>query len=111
MTSPSVHLGPSSWDRDMQGLDIDAESDNLAALGMHVTGAKAGDDEEEEEKEELEEKSVEKVLGEEPVVEEEEEKKAPEDEPEELDELKELDRLERALKDEDDPVAMADDED
>ena len=109
MTSPSVHLGPSSWDRDMQGLDEDVESENLAALGMHIAGAK--DDKDEEEEEEEVEKSVEKAVGEEPVAEAEEEEKKPEDEPEELDELKELDRLEHQLKAEDDPVAMVDDED
>ena len=108
MTSPSVHLGPSSWDRDMQGLDVDDESENLAALGMHVTGAK--DDKEDEEEEEEAEKSVEKVIGEEAAGDEKEEEKE-KDEPEELDELKELDRLEKVLKDEDDPVAMVDDED
>jgi len=109
MTSPSVHIGPSSWDRDMQGLDVDDESENLAALGMHIAGAKDADDKDDEEEEEAE-KSVEKAVGEEPVEAEEEEKKV-EDEPEELDELKELDRLESQLKAEDDPVAMVDDED
>jgi hypothetical protein len=110
MTSPSVHLGPSSWDRDMQGLDVDDESENLAALGMHVTGAKDPDEKDEDE-DEVDGKDIEKVVGAEPVAEAEEEEKKPEDEPEELDELKELDRLESQLKAEDDPVAMVDDED
>lgn len=103
MTSPSIHTGPSSWDRDMQGLDEDVESENLAALGMHIAG-KDDDDEEEEEEEEI---GVEKAIAQEPTEEKEEEEK---DEPEELDELKELDRLEEELQSEEGPEMMVDDE-
>lgn len=106
----NLTTGPSSWDRDMQGLD-EEESQNLIALGMHVTGAKAGDDDEEEEKkkdEDDDETSVEKAIAAESGdnVEEEEKK----DEPEELDELKELERLAKAVKEDDEPN-MAVDED
>ena len=104
MNSPSIHTGPSSWDRDMQGLDEDVESENLAALGMHIAGK---DDDDEEEEEEAAETGVEKEVDAEPAEEKEEEEK---DEPEELDELKELDRLEEELQSEEGPEMMVDDE-
>lgn len=86
----------------MQGLD-EEESENLAALGMHVTGADAKDDEEEEE-----EVGVEKAVAAEPVEAEDEEEKK--DEPEELDELKELDRLAKVLKEDDEPTLVDEEE-
>ncbi|HVM91073.1 MAG TPA: hypothetical protein VMU11_04230 [Verrucomicrobiae bacterium] len=103
MTSPSLHVGPSSWDRDMQGLDEDVESENLAALGMHIAGK--DDDEEEEEEEEV---GVEKAIAEESKEADDEEEKK--DEPEELDELKELDRLEEELQSEEGPVLVDEEE-
>lgn len=102
-----IHLqtGPSSWDRDMQGLDIDAESENLAALGMHIAGIKDDAEEEEEEDDDEDETKEEKDKEEDDDEDEDEEK----DEPEELDELKELDRLEKELKQED-PALLVDEE-
>ncbi|KAA0206595.1 hypothetical protein EDM68_01835 [Candidatus Uhrbacteria bacterium] len=94
MNAINLPTGPSSWDRDMQGLDEDPESENLAALGMHLIGNDEEEDEEEEESKEGEP---------------EEEKDEEEDEPEELDELKELDRLEKELKEED-PAVLVDEE-
>lgn len=105
MSNLNLTTGPSSWDRDMQGLDVDDESENLAALGMHVAGKKSDDDDDEEEEE-----SVEKVVAATEPVEAVKEVVVI-DEPEELDELKELDRLEKVLKEEDEPVIVADDED
>ncbi len=96
MNAINLPTGPSSWDRDLQGLDEDPESENLAALGMHLIGN--NDEEEEEDEEEMKEG--------EPEEEEDEE----EDEPEELDELKELDRLEKELQEED-PAVLIDEED
>lgn len=104
MTSLNLTTGPSSWDRDMQGLD-EEESENLAALGMHVTGADGKDEEEEEEEEDEEKRKAE-----EEAEEEEKKKKEEEDEPEELDELKELDRLEKVLKEDDEPNLLVDEE-
>ena len=103
MSNLNLTTGPSSWDRDMQGLDVDDESENLAALGMHVAGKKEDDDEDEEEEE-----SVEKLVAAVEPLEAAKEIEA--DEPEELDELEELDRLEKVLKDEDEPVMIGDDE-
>lgn len=99
MNNINLQTGPSSWDRDMQGLDVDEESENLAALGMHIAGAKDTEDEEEDEDEEDEEKEDE----------EEDEDEEDEEELEELDELKELDRLEKELKEED-PALLIDEE-
>lgn len=100
-----IHLltGPSSWDRDMQGLDIDAESENLAALGMHIAGIKDIAEEEEEKDEEDETKE------EKDKEDDDEDENKEKDEPEELDELKELDRLEKELKQED-PALLVDEE-
>lgn len=100
MSAINILTGPSSWDRDMQGLDLDEESENLAALGMHLAGAK--DDEEEEE----DEASVEAEIDGAKEEEEDEE----EDEVEELDELKELERLEQKLQEEDEPALLVDEE-
>jgi hypothetical protein len=102
MNDIQLQVGPSSWDRDMQGLDLDAESENLAALGMHIAGIKDDAEEEEEEDEEEETK-------EEKDKDDDEEDEEEEDEPEELDELKELDRLEKELKQED-PALLVDEE-
>ena len=107
MSSLPLHTGPSSWDRDMQGLDESDESENLAALGMHIAGKNDDDDDEEEEEKEGEEGGVEKEVGKEPEAEVEEKK----DEPEELDELKELERLEGEMKGEEGPEMMIDEED
>jgi len=83
----------------MQGLE-EAESENLAALGMHVSGGSKSDEEEEEEV--GVEKEVAKAEGE--VEDEDEEEK----DEEEVDALKELERLERELKQEEAPT-MGDD--
>ncbi len=93
----------------MQGLD-EEESENLAALGMHITGKNGDDDDEDEKKKDEEDEiGVEKALSNTEPVEaaEEEEKK---DEPEELDELKELDRLAKVLKEDDEPTMVDEEE-
>ena len=100
MNDIQLQAGPSSWDRDMQGLDIDAESENLAALGMHIAGTK--DDE------------MKRILkkrrrGRKIKDEDDEDGDKDKDEPEELDELKELERLEKELKEED-PALLIDEE-
>ncbi|MEK7473407.1 MAG: hypothetical protein AAB668_01615 [Patescibacteria group bacterium] len=100
MNDIQLQAGPSSWDRDMQGLDIDAESENLAALGMHIAGTK--DDENEEDLEE-------EAKGQKDKDEDDEDGDKDKDEPEELDELKELERLEKELKEED-PALLIDEE-
>lgn len=97
MNDINLQVGPSSWDRDMRDIEADPEeSENLTALGMHITGVAASDDEEEEE----EEKTKEGEEGAEAVKEE----------PEELDALKELERLAEELKKEDEPVLVVDEE-
>lgn len=93
MTALNLNVGRSSFDRDMPDFDVE-ESENLAALGMHVTGGK--DDEEEEEEgveKEVDKTEVEKV-----------EPDEKEKELEEVDELEELDRLEKEFRKEDAPT-------
>lgn len=103
--SINLSTGPSSWDRDMQGMpDMDEEeSENLAALGMHITD----DDKKEEDEDEDEE--------EEGVVTDEVEASADDDEDEddeidveEVDELEELDHLAKKLKEEESPTLIDD---
>ncbi len=94
MNELNFQTGPSSWDRDLQGIDADPEeSENLAALGMHVAGA-ADTEEEEEGTGGKTEEAVEPQT----------------EEPEELDALEELDRLAEELKQEDEPTLIAVDE-
>jgi hypothetical protein len=101
MNAINIQVGPSSWDRDLQGLDEDPESENLTALGMHLMAANNDEEEDDEE-------DVEKPIDANDDDDNEEEDK---DEPEELDELKELDRLEKELKQEDEPALIIIDED
>ena len=103
----NLSMGPSSWDRDMQGMPgMDEEESNLAALGMHVTGdTKPGDDEEDED--------IDIKVKDDPasdiVVSDDDADDAKKDE-EEVDALEELDILAKKLKEEDAP-AMEDTED
>ncbi|MCC7522285.1 hypothetical protein IT407_00570 [Candidatus Uhrbacteria bacterium] len=93
MTALNLNVGRSSFDRDMPDFDVE-ESENLAALGMHVTGGK----DEEEEEEEGVEKEVDKTEVEKAEPDEKEK------ELEEVDELEELDRLEKEFRKEDAPT-------
>ncbi len=96
MTALNLNVGRSSFDRDMPDFDVE-ESENLAALGMHVTGgAKPDEDEEDEE-------GVEKELAKTEVVEKVEPDEK-EKELEEVNELEELDRLEAEFRKEDAPT-------
>lgn len=95
MTALNLNVGRSSFDRDMPDFDAE-ESENLAALGMHVTGGK--NDDEEEDEEEGVEKEVDKAESEKSEPDEKEK------ELEEVDELEELDRLEAEFRKEDAPT-------
>ncbi len=101
--------GPSSWDRDMQGMPgmDEEESENLAALGMHITGDDKKKDEEEEDEEEV--KVKDDVIGDDAVKTDEDEKEEDE-ELEEVDELKALDILAKKLKEEDAPTMVDEEE-
>lgn len=100
MTALNLNVGPSSFDRDMP----DFEAEELAAMGMHVTGAKSDDKDEEEEE------SVEAEVAGEGKKDKEKEKEEEESEIEEVDELEELARLEKELKEEDAPVLTDEEE-
>lgn len=90
MTALPLNVGPSSWDRDMADLDEDPDDAKLAELGMHLEGDKE-DEEEDEEDDELDTDAA--------TSDSDEDEEDDEDEAgvEELDELAELDRLEKEI--------------
>lgn len=93
MTALPLNVGPSSWDRDMAGLDEDPDDAKLAELGMHLEGDDKDkkDDDDEDEDDGLDADAAVVV----PAADDDED----EDETgvEELDELAELDRLEKEI--------------
>lgn len=96
MNNITLHGPGNSWDRDLQGLDVSDESENLQALGMHLAGDDKDDEKEEEDEVlKIEEAAIDAV--------EDEKDEEEEEELEIIDELKELDRLEKELKAEDAP--------
>jgi len=106
--SINLSSGPSSWDRDMQGMPgmDEAESENLAALGMHITGDdKKSDDDDDEDDVKVKDDAVAADAPAATDDDADEEKK----EEEEVDALKELDILAEKLKQEDAPT-MGDEE-
>lgn len=93
--------GPGDWDSDTKGFE-EEESENLKALGMHVTGDKADDDDDEDEEEEDDDA----VEGEEKIKEKAKAVVPEPEEEEEVDELEELERLAKKLKEEEGAVAL-----
>ena len=95
----NLSMGPSSWDRDMQGMPgMDEEESNLAALGMHVTGdTKPGDDEDDDIEIKVKDDPASDI-----VVSDDDADDAKKDE-EEIDALEELENLAKKLKEEDAP--------
>ncbi len=92
--------GPGDWDSDTKGFE-EEESENLKALGMHVTGDKAEDDDEEDEEEDDE-----AIDGEVKPKEKAKAAVAEPEEEEEVDELEELERLAKKLKEEEGSVGL-----
>jgi flagellar biosynthesis component FlhA len=84
----------------MPGMD-EEESENLAALGMHIAGDDKKDEDEDEEDDDLDEEKEDKDKEKEKDEDEEEEEA-------EVNELEELARLEKELKEEEAP-SMGDD--
>lgn len=100
LTNNVLFTGPGDWNSSEEFDDV--ESENLAALGMHL--AKTDDEkEEEEEDEELDE-------DEESDEDDEDDDEDEEDEAEEVDELEQLNRLEKELKEEDAPTLTDEEE-
>jgi hypothetical protein len=95
MTALPLNVGPSSWDRDMAGLDEDPNDANLAEIGMHLEGDDKDkkDDDEDEEDDGLDTDAATTVV---PPTDDDDDE---DDETgvEELDELAELDRLEKEI--------------
>jgi len=104
--SINLSSGPSSWDRDMQGMPgMDEEESNLAALGMHVTGGAKSDDDDDDDEADVkikDEAAIDEVKTDDEVDEAKKEE-------EEVDALEELDILAKKLKEEDAPT-MGDEE-
>ncbi len=103
----NLSTGPSSWDRDMQGMPgMDEEESNLAALGMHVAGDDKKDDEEDDD---IDVKIKDDVLPDDATSDSDDDKEeedaddAKKDE-EEVNALEELDLLAKQLKEEDAPA-------
>ncbi|MCA9384470.1 MAG: hypothetical protein KC662_02055 [Candidatus Magasanikbacteria bacterium] len=92
MTALPLNVGPSSWDRDMAGLDEDPDDAKLAELGMHLEGD-SDKEEEEEEDDGLDTDAVATAA----ASDDDEEDEDDETGIEELDELAELDRLEKEI--------------
>lgn len=103
--SINLSSGPSSWDRDMQGMPgMDEEESNLAALGMHVTGgSKTDDDEDEVDVKVKDEAAIDEVKTDDEVDEEKKDE-------EEVDALEELENLAKKLKEEESPTMVDDEE-
>jgi hypothetical protein len=106
----NLSSGPSSWDRDMQGMQglEEAESENLAALGMHIAGDDKKKDDEDEDDEDVKVKDDALAAGDEPADDEDadDEKK----DEEEVDALEELEKLAEKLKEEESPTMVDDEE-
>jgi hypothetical protein len=104
----NLSTGPSSWDRDMQGMPgmDEEESENLAALGMHI----AGDDKKKDDEDEDEDDEDIKVKGDalEVAATDSEDADDEKKEEEEVDALKELELLAEKLKEEESPTMVDD---